>query len=988
MTHVSLPVMEDGRRAATPRHRMERDLRALTTGIVRCDAHTRMLYATDASIYQVEPLAVVEPRTIEEAHAIVSYCGENGLPLLPRGGGTSLAGQAVSRAVVLDFSRFCNRLLEFDAHRHTVRVEPGIVLSALNQQLQRHNLMFGPDVATASHANLGGMIGNNSAGAHSVLYGRTVEHLEALDVALWDGTRLRLEAGAAANDEHVAALTQQVADLVLPLAGEIERCYPKIRRHVDGYNLDLMLQQLRASTPGTFDRVNLAHLFCGSEGTLGVTLEARLSLVSTPQRRSLGIIAFPDIDAALEAVNDILRTEPAAVELIDDMLLDLAWRNTECRRYAALVPSWSEDHRGAVLYVEYYGDDEQALDERFERLGMMFSEHPRKRYDSPAEMAAAWKLRASGEPLLYGVPGRRKPITFIEDAAVAPKHLPEFIRRFRHILEKHGTHGAYYAHASVGCLHVRPLIDLRDADDRKSMQRIVEEITDLVREYGGALSGEHGDGRLRSHLLERFYGREICDGFRQIKAIFDPHNLMNPGNIVAPDGMLEHMRVRPDDCFVEAPDVDTFYRYESEQGFGHAVELCNGAGVCRKMSGGTMCPSYRATRDERHATRGRGNALRLAITGQFGMNGAPVWNDAETEETLNLCLACKGCKSECPSNVDIAKLKAEYLAQGFRARGGPPLRAKAFGRVRPALQLASRFPRLANTLAGFGPMRAIANAALGLDPRRSLPRIRRSLLRDAPRHRAELPADAPRVILFADCFVTYLEPHIGRAVVDVLEAFGYRAVVVDAGCCGRSLISVGMLEEATRTISATIHRLESARREHDAEAIIVVEPSCLSSLVDDWRDLKLAQSGSELTGLCDHAMSLEQLLHARWDEHSRQPALERSGDAGTTVLHHGHCHQKALWGTDPTTALLGRIEGLQCTDLDAGCCGMAGSFGYTRDRYDVSMQVGNLALFPAVLEAPDATILAPGTSCRHQIHDGTQRRALHPAEFLQQCIVR
>ncbi|MHC4108379.1 MAG: FAD-binding oxidoreductase, partial [Planctomycetota bacterium] len=559
------------KRWGSARGHIARDLATLIDGEVRFGDHDRMLYATDASIYQVEPIGVVVPRTIADIEAVVRYAARHQLPILPRGAGTSLAGQTVNDAIVIDFSVHLDQLHQIDRAEATVRVQPGVVLDRLNAAVAPHGLMFGPDVATSTHANLGGMIGNNSAGAHSILYGRTVDHVIGLDVLLADGTRLWLDEGAAERDKRAAELTRRVAGVVRPLAGEIERRFPKTLRRVNGYNLDLVLDELKRSTPGTFDRVNLAHLLCGSEGTLGVVVGAKLRLVGLPPVKGLALVAFEDLIAALDSVRPILATKPAAVELIDETVISLARRNTEYRRYVDLLPDPNGRRLAAVLYVEYFADDPDALERSLSALAEAVAPARIARYTDPAAMAAAWKLRQAGEPLLYGAPGMRKPVTFIEDTAVDPSRLPEFVAAFDRIVTDHGTKAAYYAHASVGCLHMRPMIDLHDPEDVAVMQSIASEVTELVKRFGGALSGEHGDGRLRTPLLERFYGKAICEGFLAIKGIFDPEGRLNPGNIVGARPMTEALRASPAGRPVRVEPVKTFFRYRREHGLEFAV---------------------------------------------------------------------------------------------------------------------------------------------------------------------------------------------------------------------------------------------------------------------------------------------------------------------------------------------------------------------------------------------------------------------------------
>ena len=984
---LSLPVAGTGGAHAADESRA-RALAALRAAGVKADLrfgrHDRMLYATDASIYQVEPIGVVVPHSVEDGARAVAALGAAGIPILPRGSGTALAGQTVNEAVVVDFSQHCRAILSVDREARRAVVEPGVTLDQLNEHLAPLGLQFGPDVATSSHATLGGMIGNNSSGAHSILYGRTVENLVALEVAFADGSVHRLEEGSCERDPAQRAIAARIAAAVLPIADDIRARFPRILRHVDGYALDMFLDGLERSTPGTFDRVNLAHLVCGGEGTLAVTLRAEIALVPRPAERGLAILGFAGVREALSSLGAILATGPAAVELVDDVVIDVALRNTEYRQYVELMPKPAECALGAVLYVEYFTDSLAALPARFDALRAAVPGGSISTYTGAAERLKAWKLRKAGEPLLHGVPGARKPFTFVEDTAVDPARLPDFVEEFRAIVARHGTTAAYYAHASVGCLHIRPLVAIHDAGDRAIMVSIAKEVAALVARYGGALSGEHGDGRVRSPLLGAYFGEAICDALRVVKEAFDPRGLLNPGNIVETgpaERLIERLRVAPDGRGLHAPDdepgFETYFRYEREEGFGHAIEACNGAGLCRRTSGGTtMCPSYRALRDERHATRGRGNALRLAITGQLG---ADRWNDPGTQETLDLCLSCKACKTECPSNVDISKLKAEYTAQRH-AREGAPLAARVFGHVRRLNALGSRFHRIANIVNRTPIARALAESILGVDRRRTIPAFGPSLFdwfgRRGPR------AATRTVILFGDCFSAYNEPGIGRQAVALLEAFGYRVVLADVGCCGRSLISTGLLAEARDEVARAARALEALVAETAADAVLVLEPSCASAIRDDWIELLPKDAGADEVArrraLAARTRLVEEFLEESWDRHPARPALPPQVDE---IVLHGHCHQKALWGNESSARFLRRLFGERLRVLETGCCGMAGSFGYTTTRYDLSMRIGEDRLFPAVRAAGDAVVCAPGTSCRHQIHDGTGREALHPVDL-------
>lgn len=1002
---MHLPVLEGSTQpdlSGRERDALVRDLVNAVKGEVRLDLHNRMLYATDASLYQVEPLGVVIPADVEDAASAVRFCLERGLPILPRGGGTSLAGQCTNRAVVIDFSPACTRIIGIDAPGRRCRVEPGITVDDLNARLASHGLFFAPDPATSKHANIGGCIGNNAAGARSIRYGRTTENLLGIDALLGTGERVRLEGCGAGVSPTVDRLRAGVASIVRAHERAIRERFPKTIRRNAGYALDTMLQQLDAAG-GDPAGMNLAHLVCGSEGTLAVTLGAELLLHPLPSGKGLATVAFPSVDAAIAALMPILSTGPSAVELLDDTVIDLALANAEYRRYVDLMPQPLDGRLRAVLYVEYFADGPnpaEQLAERFAALEGVVGRQALRTYTEPAPMLQAWKLRKAGEPLLHGVPGDRKPVTFVEDNAVPPDRLGEFVREFRRIVESKGTKAAFWAHASVGVLHVRPFVNLKDPDDRVIMQEIAVEVARLARSVGGVMSGEHGDGRVRGPLLEEFFGPELMNAFRQVKALFDPRGLLNPGNIVEPrplGSIVQNLRIEPGRSekggerwpggAASVPRVETYFDYVDQHGFDGAVEMCNGAGVCRKKTGGTMCPSYMATLDERHSTRGRGNALRLAITGQLGTGGTPAWNDEGTMGTLDLCLSCKACKTECPSNVDIARLKAEYLAQRYK-RVEVPLGTRLLGNVRTLGRLASAAPGIANAVNRSRAGRFAIDRVLEMHPKRSVPEFSRPLprvLRRAGVRAVRRPTGKrPAVVLFGDCFAMFNEPGIGVAAARLLDRLGYEVVLADAGCCARPKISLGMLDEAIDTIDRTMARLTPLVESPHVKAILVLEPSCLSAFKDDWLKLKAATPIEARRKLAARSLLVEHFVDRDWESHPRKPELDPSlhDPALGPVIFHGHCHQKALWGAETSARLLARLVGPRLKALDSGCCGMAGAFGYAEHRYDVSMKIGELTLFPAIRAAGErATIVAPGTSCRHQVHDGTGARAIHPVEY-------
>jgi FAD/FMN-containing dehydrogenase/Fe-S oxidoreductase len=924
---------------------------------------------------------------------------------LPRGGGTSLAGQCTSRAVVIDLSAACHDVVSIDAAARSATAQAGITIDDFNDRLASTGLFFAPDPATSKHANLGGAIGNNAAGGRSLRYGRTSENLLGVTCVLADGSVVRFDEGAALRDPQVGQITERVAAVVLKHKDLIKARFPKTIRRNAGYGLDMILAQLeRPWSESPLENVNLAHLLCGSEGTLAVTLDATVKLHPKPVARSIGVVSFVTLEDAIAAVQPLIRAGTAvgltAIEMLDDVVLDAARGNLEYRQYVDLLPGADAAKREpkAVLYVEFFAWKDRAEQDTsrdvfmatLSTLSGVMSAGVAWHTDSAA-MLKAWKLRKAGEPLLHGLPGDRKPVTFVEDNAVPVEHLSEFVAEFKKIVARHGTIAAYWAHASVGVLHIRPLINLHDPNDRAIMQAIAVEAADLAKRLGGVMSGEHGDGRVRGPLLERYFGPELMRAFGEIKAIFDPHGLLNPGNIVAPgpiESITQSLRIEPKGESLPEIAVRTRYDYRREHGFGHAVEMCNGAGVCRKKTGGTMCPSYMATLDERHSTRGRGNALRLAITGQFDAPAGsasisapgPIWNDPETMATLNLCLSCKACKSECPSNVDISKLKAEYAAQSFDAAGGPSLKAMVFGAVRALGRLGSLAAPVANAVNRTYLAKLMFRHALGIDGRRSVPAFSPSLASLWSNGDDRAGQQRPKIALFGDCFTMYNEASIGLAAKRVLEACGYEVVLANAGCCGRAKISMGLLDQAIDEIDTTIDHLTPFINDPNVIAIVAAEPSCLSAIKDDWLSLRLRAPLSLRQRLAEKSFLIEEFIDSRWDKHPTRPQFT----SGPAPILHAHCHQKALWGAESSAALLRRVCG-GVRVLETGCCGMAGSFGYTADRYDLSMKIGNLTLFPALRATDAATpVCAPGTSCRHQIHDGVGSSALHPIQLVAQ----
>jgi FAD/FMN-containing dehydrogenase/Fe-S oxidoreductase len=966
---------------------LERELRRIVRGDVRFDAASKLLYSTDASMYQMEPVGVVIPRDADDVHAALELSRKHGVALLSRGGGTSLTGQTVNHALVLDFSRYMNQVLEVNREEKWARVQPGVVQDELNHHVRPMGLLFGPDTSTSNRATIGGMLGNNSGGSHSIAYGLTVDHVLEITCLLPDGSQVvfgeltpsELEAKTK-RETPEGAIYREVARLRETYADEIRKRYPTQWRRVAGYNLNELLgvsvrpHSLAGGGNARPRPFSMARLITGSEGTLVTILEAKMRLVDRPKRTAVDVIHFNDIVEALECSQSILETGPYAVELTDKMILDLARGNIEQSKRMGFV----QGDPAAILMVEYAGEDEAEVKAKVEALE---ARRQRERFGyassvalDPAEQQSIWKLRKAGLGLLFGTHGDAKPLAFVEDTAVDPRHLAKFVARFREIFARHEVDGAYYGHCSVGCLHIRPAINIKTAQGITQVKSIADEITDLVVEFNGTISSEHGDGRARSPFLERMYGPTIMQAFREMKRAFDPDNRLNPGNIVASPPVTEHLRYGAQ---YKTWEPITLLDFSERGGYAAAVEMCNGVGECRKKLEGTMCPSYMATKDEEHSTRGRANALRAVLSGKLPQS---EFTGTRLYEVMDLCLECKGCKAECPANVDMAKMKYEFLHHYYKANG-LPLRNKVFGRVARMNAMAAPVAGLFNFVNALAPMRWLLEKTVGIDHRRPLPALASETFTDWFRRRPAPTGDAPRgeVVLFHDTFVTYNAPWIGQAAVNVLETAGYRVVLVDRKCCGRPMISKGMLHEARAAARDNVERLApyAAR----GVAIVGLEPSCLLTLRDETVDLLRTDAARTVAR---SSFLLEEFL-AR--ERQRGLQLSFTG-GGRRALLHGHCHQKAMVGTGPTVAAL-RWAGFEVAEVDSGCCGMAGSFGFEKEHYDISVALGNRRLAPAVKAEPAATeIVAPGVSCRQQIEHLAGRRAKHPAEILWEALAR
>jgi FAD/FMN-containing dehydrogenase/Fe-S oxidoreductase len=955
---------------------LQDELRSRIAGEVRFDAVSRMLYSTDASNYQIEPVGVVIPSAQDDVLATIEIASRHGVPLLPRGGGSSLAGQTVGAALVIDFSKVLNRVLAVDPEARTVTVEPGINIDALNRQLKPTGLMFGPDPASANRATAGGVVGNNSTGSHSILYGMTGDNVQSVKAATIDGALLDLDPiapeamlGLANLDDAKGRLFGELLAFRQRYAGLIARDFPPHWRRATGYSLDELLKPDAEFNP--------ARLLVSSEGTLATLLEITFDLVPRPRKTGLVLLQFDELVASMAATAAILETDPSAVELMGRMLVNL----TRSQPGFAHQISMIEGDPAAVLFVEYYGKTDAEIEQRTDRLkthlvarGIRTAAAPLVILD-PKRQEDVWSVRKAGLGLLMSVRGDHKPIPVIEDVSVPVEHLAEYVGAIEDLVAAHGTTAAYYAHASAGCLHIRPMIDLKTASGVQSMVDMAHAATDLASRFGGVMSGEHGDGLQRSELNERIFGPELYAAMQEFKGIWDPRGLMNPGKKVNAPPMTENLRFGPT---YRAHEPKTYLDFRAEGGFARAVEMCNGAAVCRKLKAGTMCPSYMATRDEKDTTRGRANALRDALAGDI-LNHSGLASP-EVYDVLDLCLSCKACKTECPSSVDMAKLKTEFLAH-YHAEHGTPLRARVFGHIHDLSRLASPVAPLANLGMRLGLDRPLKKA-LGVAPERSLsPFAFRTFTDRWHRHQQRL-ATVPRqtrgkAVYFHDTFAEYNYPRIGVAAVKLLEAAGFEVVVAERrACCGRPMLSKGLVEDARNLARRNVEVLAPYARV--GIPIIGTEPSCILTLRDEYRDL--LPDDDDVAAVARESYMIDEFL-AKLDQ-AGDLGIVWKDDAGPEVLFHGHCHQKTLIGVGPSLAILAKA-GCTAKESGAGCCGMAGSFGYEAEHYEVSRKIGEDRLFPAVAATtPDTVVSVAGVSCRQQIEHFTDRTTRHIAEVL------
>ena len=973
---------------ASERRDLEQELRRRVSGEVRFDPFSRVLYSTDASIYQMEPVGVVIPRSAADVQATIEVARDNGVPVLPRAGGTSLAGQTVNHAIVMDFSKYLNQVVEVNRDEGWARVQPGIVLDQLNRELLPYGLMYAPDPTTSSRACVGGGIGNNTCGAHSVIYGKSLDHIMELDVILSDASSTHFRPMGSAELEAKlsgAGLESEIYRGVRRLAQDndaaIRARYPNIMRRVSGYNLDEFLTESIGPYAGSAIPVeqgghgfNLTRMVVGSEGTLCVATEAKVNLVPRPTMTALSVAHFHDIFEASEAVKEILNHGPSSIEIMDKNVLDRSRQSLGLGTAMSIIapdPKTGENP-GAILAIEFYGESEDELNAKMDGLKRDL-ERRRLGYAclnllDRAAQASVWNVRKNGLGLLMSMRGDAKPLPFVEDTAVDPETMGEFVRRFDEIVRNHDTEAAYYGHASVGCLHIRPVVSLKDQEGVNRMYSIAEEIADLTREFGGSLSGEHGDGIVRGVWTEKMFGTEIYQLFQELKSTWDPDGIMNPGKIIDCPPMTENLRYGPS---YTAQSLPTSLDFSLDSNFAGAVEMCNGMGACRKLDG-TMCPSFMATRDEEHSTRGRANLLRAAMSGKLPeetITGQRLY------DALDLCLECKGCRAECESGVDMAKLKYEFLDNYFKTNG-LPRRNRIFGEIAKYSRLGSRFAPFSNWVAGSPVGKLLSSKVLGIHPNRQTPKFVRQTFPQWFRSRPRRPqANAGTVVLLNDTYMNYNYPEIGKAAVALLEAAGYKVELADAPCCGRPMISKGMMDAAKANARHNVALLHAYAG--NGVPIIGCEPSCLLTLRDEYPQLV---PGDQARKVAEQAFLIDEFLAKLEAEGNLNIKFN---DTAKQVLFHAHCHQRSLAGTASSLDALRLAPGYKVEMTNAGCCGMAGSFGYEKEHYDLSMTIGSQSLFPQVnAKGADWEVAVMGVSCRQQIEHGANRPARHLAEVL------
>ena len=945
------------------------ELNTITTSEIKTDDLSLGLYATDASLYQLQPLAVAIPSNESDLIKIVQIANEHGIPVMPRGSATSLAGQTTNHALIIDFTKYFDKILEINAEKRYAVVHPGVVRDQLNAAVKDFGLHFAPDPATTSRATIGGMIANNSSGTKSIRYGKTIDHVLGLKVLLMDGTVLELWELSA--DEYEVKCQQADREgeiyrsfrkIIFEHTTAIEAAYPKVMRRVNGYPLDEYIHT---------DRWNLAKIFAGSEGSLGIILEAKVNLEPIPKYKAAFTVHYDDRMRAIREVHQMIAFDPAAIEMLDFNVFEQSVKNNMTKGlHHRLIIGTPQ----ATLSVEFFCLSQNELDQRIDDFSWWLQNNSTA-YAYPilrttSELDDSWALRKNGLGLIMGDPSGRKPIPFIEDQAIPLEHLADYIQDVLDLCNNYKVETILYAHASVGVLHVRPSLDMTVQSDIDLMKTISDEVFYLVKKYKGAWSGEHGDGRNRGHRLRDFFGDEVYQCLKNLKTIFDPKYLLNPGIIIEVQPMDQNLRYGAN---YKDNKYNFVYKYRKDHSFEALVHNCSGVGACRNHIGGTMCPSFKGTSDEDASTRGRANALRLAISGQLGFDGL---TDPKVLETLDLCLSCKACKSECPSNVDMAKLKSEVLQKKYD-ESNITLREKAISaNVNIVPKIAGWKAPFVNFVQGTSIFKFAAEKILKVDRRRTLPSYANESLENWYQKQYKSNGSHQKVALFADTYINYHEPKVGKAAIKLLTDCGYEVLLASVGCCQRPRVSNGFLKEAKREGTKVANKLIPYINQ--GIKVVVCEPSCTSALIDDLPDL--IEDITLAEALKNNVLAIDVFLaDALSSGQLKGKFVAKSKD----ILLHGHCHQKASFGTSGMKSIF-KSASTNCHEPDSGCCGMAGSFGYETEHYEVSKKISGLVLIPTIKNTDENTlVVANGFSCRHQIHDFAGRKAVHWVESVE-----
>ncbi|MBK90501.1 MAG: oxidoreductase [Chloroflexi bacterium] len=953
---------------------LEHELKNSIQGEVNFDDVYRQMYATDGSIYKMTPIGVTLPKNPDDVSAIIDICNKNKTAVLPRGGGTSLSGQTVNSAVVMDFSKYMNNVIEINPEEKFVITEPGITIDNLNQSLKHTNLHFTPDPSTKSRANVGGAMGNNSCGAHSVIYGKTVDQVKEMEVILSDSSKAYFEEISGKRLEDKISLDnlegkiyRDVMSMSSKYYDEINSKYSKVNRRVGGYNLDLV-------HPNS-NKLNLVNIMVGSEGTLAAVTKAKLNLEPLPKYVGLAILHFKDLIESMEATVATLEEGPAAVEHIGEMIITQAKQSLGFSRNLDFLQGDPTD----ILVVEMNGstDNEvrskiQKLSEKMKRLNLSYA--ITTLFDS-SKISQVWAMRQAGLGLMMNIPGDKKPIPFVEDTAVSPEKLPEYVKRFDEIVRSNGTEAGYYGHASEGCLHIRPTINLKNQEGIDRMIKISDEISDLVKEFDGSLSGEHGDGIVRGVWSEKMYGSKIINSFRELKGAFDPDSIMNPGKIFDTPKMGDNLRYGTS---YKLKTIDTILDFSKEGGFEGAVEKCIGVGACRKLNAGAMCPSYMATREEVHSTRGRANALRGVLSGALKED---LLTSKKMLKVLDLCIECKSCKSECPANVDMAKIKYEFLHNYYK-KHKTPLRSKLVGSV-PILYKFIAGPQayffnLANKLP-FA--KILTEKIIGIHKNRTMPEISTYTFESWFKKRvSNTTKSRGKILFFHDTHINFIHPEVGKSAVKILEAAGYEVEITNRKCCGRTMISKGLLDDAKKNVDYNTNLLYEYVKK--GIKIVGVEASCVSSMQDEFPDL--ADDKEKARKISENTFTVQDLLMQIQDDNNQQI---RWNSSNKELLLFVHCHERALNGTSNSLESLNLPQKFNAKLIDAGCCGMAGSFGMEKEHYEISKKMAEDRLLPTINNSSEnEEIIVTGISCHDQIKDLSNKNPKYLVEVLAEAI--